>query len=96
MWTPRTVKKSECLNRREADVHDRIYCDDTERAGAYSENPRICKLGIAMMELVYCFDFKSTGTTFDLMDIQDEGALHMRSGSDTFRQASIHKENRDL
>jgi len=29
-----------------------------------------------MMELVYCFDFKSTGTTLQLMDIQDEGALH--------------------
>lgn len=48
------------------------------------------------MELVYCFDFKSTGTTFDLMDMQDEGALHMRSGSDTLRQVSVHKENKDL
>lgn len=78
-------------------MHDPIYCDDTERAGAYSETPRICKLGIAMMELVYYFDFKSTGTTFDLMHIQDEGgALHMQSGSDTLRQVSMHKENSDV
>ena len=95
MWTPRTVKKSVYLNRRHEDVHDPIYCDDTERAGAYSEIPRICKLGIAMMELVYYFDFKSTGTTFDLMDIQDESALHIQSGSDNFRQIYVHKENSD-
>ncbi len=38
--------------------------------------------------------FKSTGTTFDLMDIQD-GALYGLA-SDTFRQVSVHKENSDL
>jgi hypothetical protein len=69
------VKKEAFLNRREADVRDSAYCDYTERAGAYSVTTRTCKLGFAMMELVYCFDFKSTGTTLQLMDIQDEGAL---------------------
>lgn len=42
------------------------------------------------------FDFKSTGTTFDLMDIHDEGALHKRSGSDTFPQIYVLKERQRL
>ena len=71
------VKKAVFLNRREADVCESACCDYTERAGAYSVTTRTCKLGFAMMELVYCFDFKSTGTIpLQLMDIQDEGALH--------------------
>ena len=70
------VKKVAFLNRREADVRDSAYCDYTERVGAYSVTTRTCKLGFAMMELVYCFDFKSTGTTLQPMDIQDEGALN--------------------
>jgi hypothetical protein len=51
------VKKARHLNRREADVSESAYCDYTEREGAYSGIPRTCKLGCAMMELVYCFDF---------------------------------------
>jgi hypothetical protein len=81
------VKKARHLNRREADVCESAYCDYTEREGAYSGIPRTCKLGCAMMELVYCFDFKSTGN-----NPSTHGYTRRRRFA-PFKLAQIHSDN---